>query len=82
MSKANAVQSYLRNNNFWLFGLFFFFYFFIMASYYPFFPIWLHDINNLSKQTPVLYSVAFHFLPSPFSQLWGRSLTSLDYAKP
>ncbi|ADV99111.1 lactose permease [Yersinia pestis] len=28
MSKANAVQSYLRNNNFWLFGLFFFFYFF------------------------------------------------------
>ncbi|MGP9187351.1 MFS transporter [Yersinia pestis] len=32
MSKANAVQSYLRNNNFWLFGLFFFFYFFIMGS--------------------------------------------------
>ncbi|KUF64813.1 Lactose permease [Klebsiella pneumoniae] len=35
---------YLKNTNFWMFGLFFFFYFFIMGAYFPFFPIWLHDI--------------------------------------
>ncbi|CAM7849530.1 Lactose permease [Escherichia coli] len=34
---------YLKNTNFWMFGLFFFFYFFIMGAYFPFFPIWLHD---------------------------------------
>ena len=40
---------YLKNTNFWMFGLFFFFYFFIMGAYFPFFPIWLHDINHISK---------------------------------
>uniref|UniRef100_UPI0011424C33 MFS transporter n=1 Tax=Enterobacter hormaechei TaxID=158836 RepID=UPI0011424C33 len=40
---------YLKNTNFWMFGLFFFFYFFIMGAYFPFFPIWLHDINHSSK---------------------------------
>ncbi|HBX0039275.1 TPA: hypothetical protein MFX84_26075, partial [Klebsiella pneumoniae] len=38
---------YLKNTNFWMFGLFFFFYFFIKGSYFPFFPIWLHDINHI-----------------------------------
>ena len=38
---------YLKNTNFWMFGLFF--YFFIMGAYFPFFPIWLHDINHISK---------------------------------
>ncbi len=37
---------YLKNTNFWMFGLFFFFYFFIMGAYFPFFPIWLHDTNR------------------------------------
>ncbi len=40
---------YLKNTNFWMFGFFFFFYFFIMGAYFPFFPIWLHDINHISK---------------------------------
>ncbi|OUZ66795.1 lactose permease [Shigella flexneri] len=41
---------YLKNTNFWMFGLFFFlFTFFIMGAYFPFFPIWLHDINHISK---------------------------------
>ncbi|MCL5154687.1 MFS transporter, partial [Escherichia coli] len=26
---------YLKNTNFWMFGLFFFFYFFIMGAYFP-----------------------------------------------
>ncbi len=26
-----------------------FLYFFIMGAYFPFFPIWLHDINHISK---------------------------------
>ncbi|KJL78559.1 lactose permease [Enterobacter hormaechei subsp. steigerwaltii] len=37
---------YLKNTNFWMFGLFFFFYFFIMGAYFPFFPIWLHDTDE------------------------------------
>lgn len=41
---------YLKNTNFWMFGFFFFFYFFIMGAYFPFFPIWLHDINHISKR--------------------------------
>ena len=40
---------YLKNTNFWMFGFFFFFYFFIMGAYFPFFPIWLHDVNHISK---------------------------------
>lgn len=43
---------YLKNTNFWMFGLFFFFYFFIMGAYFPFFPIWLHDINHIRVMTP------------------------------
>nr|VXZ92892.1 Lactose-proton symport [Klebsiella pneumoniae] len=31
-----------------MFGLFFSFTF-IMGAYFPFFPIWLHDINHISK---------------------------------
>ncbi|GCS51776.1 lactose permease [Escherichia coli] len=40
---------YLKNTNFWLFGLFFLFYFFIMGAYCPFFPILLHDLYTISK---------------------------------
>ncbi len=49
---------YLKNTNFWMFGLFFFFYFFIMGAYFPFFPIWLHDINHISKSdTGIIFAV-------------------------
>ncbi|STK60811.1 lactose permease [Escherichia coli] len=50
---------YLKNTNFWMFGLFFFFYFFIMGAYFPFFPIWLHDINHISKVIRVLFLPLF-----------------------
>ncbi|MGC6746862.1 MFS transporter [Escherichia coli] len=40
-----------KTQTFWMFGLFFFFYFFYHGSLLPvFFPIWLHDINHISKK--------------------------------
>ncbi|MFE8149915.1 MFS transporter [Brenneria goodwinii] len=78
MNEVSEEKSYLGNRNFWLFGLFFFFYFFIMASYYPFFPIWLHDINNLSKtDTGIvfgcisLFALAFQPIMGPLSDKLG-----------
>lgn len=48
---------YLKNKNFWLFGSFFFFYFFIMGAYFPFFPIWLADINHVTKaETGIIFA--------------------------
>ncbi|QBX68305.1 MFS transporter [Serratia quinivorans] len=38
-----------ERHNFIYFMLFFFFYYFIMSAYFPFFPIWLSDINHLTK---------------------------------
>lgn len=78
MSAIAARHSYFKNSNFWLFGAFFFFYFFIMASYYPFFPLWLHDINNLSKtETGIvfasisLFALAFQPVMGPLSDKLG-----------
>lgn len=50
---------YLKNTNFWMFSFFFFFYFFIMGAYFPFFPIWLHNINHISKGGPELFWPVF-----------------------
>lgn len=61
---------YLKNTNFWMFGFFFFFYFFIMGAYFPFFPIWLHDINHISKGDTELFlpvSLSFRCFSSLFS---------------
>ncbi|ASK26804.1 MFS transporter [Neisseria chenwenguii] len=53
---------YLKNRNFWIFGAYFFLYFFIMAACYPFLPIWLHDINGLSKaDTGIVFSFMSFF---------------------
>lgn len=53
---------YLKNINFWMFGLFFFFYFFIMGVYFSFFSIWLYDINYISKSdTGIIFVVIFLF---------------------
>ncbi|WP_157793364.1 MFS transporter, partial [Yersinia pestis] len=56
--------------------------FFIMASYYPFFPIWLHDINNLSKtDTGIvfgsisLFALAFQPIMGPLSDKLGLRKT-------
>ncbi|VFS63546.1 Lactose-proton symport [Kluyvera cryocrescens] len=61
---------YWKNINFWMFGFFFFFYFFIMGAYFPFFPIWLHDINHISKgDTGIIFACIslFSLLSSQFS---------------
>jgi cyanate permease len=68
---------YLKNTNFWMFGLFFFFYFFIMGAYFPFFPIWLHDINHISKSdTGIIFAAislfcGFIWLPMQLPVLWA-----------
>ncbi|MEQ4743602.1 MFS transporter [Klebsiella michiganensis] len=50
-----------EKKNFISFFLFFFFYYFIMSAYFPFFPVWLADVNHLSKtETGIVFScVAF-----------------------
>ncbi|WJW81897.1 MFS transporter [Moellerella wisconsensis] len=48
---------YWKNRNFWLFGSFFFFYFFILGAYFPFFPIWLADVNHVTKgETGIIFA--------------------------
>ncbi|MFC0309109.1 MFS transporter [Gallibacterium trehalosifermentans] len=48
---------YIKNRNFWIFGIYFFLYFFIMATCYPFLPIWLSDVNGLTKtETGIVFS--------------------------
>jgi len=50
-----------EKKNFISFFLFFFFYYFIMSAYFPFFPVWLADVNHLTKtETGIVFScVAF-----------------------
>ncbi|WP_406705216.1 MFS transporter [Sodalis sp.] len=74
--------SHLHNGAFWLFALFLFGYFFIMAAYYPFFPLWLHDINQLSKSDTglvfgsiALFALAFQPIMGPLSDKLGRRKT-------
>lgn len=62
---------YLKNTNFWMFGLFFFFYFFIMGAYFPFFPIWLHDINHISKSDTGIIFAAISLFSLLFQPLFG-----------
>ena len=46
-----------ERHNFIYFMLFFFFYYFIMSAYFPFFPIWLADVNHLTKsETGLIFS--------------------------
>lgn len=46
-----------ERHNFIYFMLFFFFYYFIMSAYFPFFPIWLSDVNHLTKtETGMVFS--------------------------
>ncbi len=80
--KPQTPEAYLTNKTFWLFGAFFFFFFFIMAAYYPFFPIWLHDINNLSKtDTGIVYAsislfaLGFQPIMGPLSDKLGLRKT-------
>ena len=56
-----GTLSPVEKKNFISFFIFFFFYYFIMSAYFPFFPVWLADVNHLSKtETGIVFScVAF-----------------------
>ena len=72
---------YLKNTNFWMFGLFFFFYFFIMGAYFPFFPIWLHDINHISKSDTGIIFAAISLFSLLFQPLFGLLSEKLGLRK-
>ena len=72
---------YLKNTNFWMFGLFFFFYFFIMGAYFPFFPIWLHDINHISKSDTGIIFAAISLFSLLFQPLFGLLSDKLGLRK-
>ncbi|KAA8998905.1 MFS transporter [Affinibrenneria salicis] len=80
-ASASDNNAWSANRNFWLFGLFFFFYFFIMASYYPFFPIWLHDINNLSKTETGIVFGSISFFALCFQPIMGPLSDKLGLRK-
>ena len=72
---------YLKNTNFWIFGLFFFFYFFIMGAYFPFFPIWLHDINQISKSDTGIIFACISFFSLLFQPIFGLLSDKLGLRK-
>ena len=72
---------YLKNTNFWMFGLFFFFYFFIMGAYFPFFPIWLHDINHISKGDTGIIFASISFFSLLFQPVFGLLSDKLGLRK-
>lgn len=72
---------YMKNTNFWMFGLFFFFYFFIMGAYFPFFPIWLHDINHLSKSDTGLVFASISLFSLLFQPIFGLLSDKLGLRK-
>ncbi|NIY46364.1 MFS transporter [Cedecea colo] len=72
---------YLKNTNFWMFGLFFFFYFFIMGAYFPFFPIWLHDINHISKSDTGIIFASISFFSLLFQPIFGLLSDKLGLRK-
>lgn len=62
---------YLKNRNFWIFGAFCFFYFFIMGSVLPFFPIWLHDVNQLDQRQTGLVFASMALFALLFQPVFG-----------
>ena len=72
---------YLKNTNFWMFGLFFFFYFFIMGAYFPFFPIWLHDINQISKSDTGIIFASISLFSLLFQPVFGLLADKLGLKK-
>ncbi|WP_080070468.1 MFS transporter [Salmonella enterica] len=72
---------YLKNTNFWMFGFFFFFYFFIMGTYFPFFPIWLHDINHISKGDTGIIFACISLFSLLFQPVFGLMSDKLGLRK-
>ncbi|TKI06715.1 oligosaccharide MFS transporter [Martelella alba] len=70
-----------ERHNFIYFMLFFFFYYFIMSAYFPFFPIWLADVNHLTKtETGIVFS-AVSFFAIVFQPLFGLISDKLGLRK-
>lgn len=72
---------YFKNKNFWMFGLFFFFYFFIMGAYFPFFPIWLYDINQVSKSDTGIIFASISLFSLLFQPVFGLLADKLGLKK-
>ncbi|KAA8999383.1 MFS transporter [Affinibrenneria salicis] len=65
------AQTHKINANLWIFGFFLFFYMFIMGAYIPFFPLWLHEVNGLSKtETGIVFS-SIAFFALVFQPIFG-----------
>ncbi|EGI25776.1 lactose permease (Lactose-proton symport) [Escherichia coli TA206] len=66
-----------ERHNFIYFMLFFFFYYFIMSAYFPFFPVWLSEVNHLTKtETGLVFSsvALFAIILQPFFGLISDKL--------
>ncbi|HEN1359394.1 TPA: MFS transporter [Klebsiella pneumoniae] len=76
-----GTLSPVEKKNFISFFIFFFFYYFIMSAYFPFFPVWLADVNHLSKtETGIVFScVAFFGILFQF--LFGYITDNLGYSQ-
>ena len=61
---------YLKNTNFWMFGLFFFFYFFITGASRPF-SGWLHGINHRQQSDTGIIFAAISLFSLLFQPLFG-----------
>ncbi len=57
------------------------FYFFIMGAYFPFFPIWLHDINHISKSDTGIIFAAISLFSLLFQPLFGLLSDKLGLRK-
>jgi OHS family lactose permease-like MFS transporter len=78
---TTSVLTLKEKNNFIYFMLFFFFYYFIMSAYFPFFPIWLADVNHLTKtQTGIVFS-SISFFAIVFQPIFGLISDKLGLRK-
>lgn len=76
-----AMLTTQEKHNFIYFMSFFFFYYFIMSAYFPFFPIWLADVNHLSKtETGIVFS-SISFFAIIFQPLFGLISDKLGLRK-
>ncbi len=70
-----------EKHNFIYFMLFFFFYYFIMSAYFPFFPIWLADVNHLTKTETGLVFSSISFFAIVFQPVFGLISDKLGLRK-
>ncbi|CAK8740581.1 hypothetical protein SODG_004053 [Sodalis praecaptivus] len=76
-----AMLTTREKHNFIYFMLFFFFYYFIMSAYFPFFPIWLADVNHLSKTETGMVFSSISFFAIVFQPLFGLISDKLGLRK-